>query len=105
MLPIEVENLKRSSETMNFVKALHIEFGLEYGKDYDMSIHITEIKRMINNTRTPWKLAYQLPNCIRLDDGNCSSGFLICNDNYRDDAFIKIVDFVANYLKTTYEKW
>ena len=54
---------------------MHSEFGLEYGKDYDMSLHITEAKRMTGNTRSPWKLAYQLPNCIRLDDGNCSSGF------------------------------
>jgi hypothetical protein len=42
---------------------------------------------------------------IVLDDGNGSSGFLVFNDNYTEDDFIKIVDFVANYLNTSYEKW
>ncbi|MFY2158424.1 hypothetical protein ACOSZF_22980 [Cytobacillus firmus] len=104
-MPIEVKNLKRSPETMKFVKALQLEFGLEYEKDYDMSIHISEAKRMISNTRNPWKFAYQLPNCIRLDDGNGSTSFLVFNDSYTEDAFIKIVEFVANYLNASYEKW
>ncbi|WP_252431218.1 hypothetical protein [Peribacillus butanolivorans] len=104
-MTIEVKNIRRSLETTKFVRAMHIEFGLEYGKDYKMSIHITEAKRMVSNTRSPWKLAYQLPNCIRLDDGNGSSGFLIFKDNYTNDSFVKIVDFVASHLNTTYEKW
>ncbi|KXI73626.1 hypothetical protein ACS52_24560 [Bacillus cereus] len=104
-MTIEIKNIRRSPETTKFVKAMYSEFGLEYGKDYDMSLHITEAKRMTGNTRSPWKLAYQLPNCIRLDDGNCSSGFLIFNDNYSEEGFIKIVNFVADYLNTEYEKW
>jgi hypothetical protein len=104
-LTIEIKNVRRSPETTKFVKVMYSEFGLVYGKDYDMSLHITDAKRMTSNTRHPWKIAYQLPNCIRLDDGNGSRDFLTFNDSYSEDDFIRIVDFVASYLNTTYEEW
>jgi hypothetical protein len=104
-MSLEVKNVEKSFETLNFVNEVEEKFGLIYDTDYRLSYHLTKAKEMTGKQRDAWKIAYQLPNAIRFDNGDQSGSFLVFTKKITESEFMEVVKFVAEYLNTTYEKY
>lgn len=104
-MPLEQKNVEKSYETLKFVNELEEKFGLIYDRDYKLSYHLTKAKEMTGKQRGAWKIAYQLPNAIRFDNGDQSGTFLVFTTEITEPEFMNVLKFVAEYLNTTYEKY
>lgn len=104
-MPLEMKNVEKSAETLKFVAEMEKKFGLIYETDYRLTYHLTEAKRMTGKQKGAWKIAYQLPNAIRFDNGDQSGTFLVFSKEITEPEFMDVLKFVAEYLNTTYEKY
>ncbi|MGF9891129.1 hypothetical protein ABEX78_20945 [Priestia megaterium] len=104
-MPLEMKNVEKSTETLKFVAEMEKKFGLIYETDYRLTYHLTEAKRMTGKQKGAWKIAYQLPNAIRFDNGDQSGTFLVFSKEITEPEFMDVLKFVAEYLNTTYEKY